>query len=423
MLLPDFLGRLLKRPRLVSSEEVGIRSVEKRRPAGGTRTVGPHFPSSCHLSCQLSSTFIIMSRRPKFPRFTLEQDIPLQVEVPDTLTSSSSSQSPPQSPPRTPTQSPFSCSSLSTSHEGVDVLHTPQTLYSSPSSSSVFDENSSIPEEETSESTSSGSTDENSSILEEETSESTLSGSTDTVFLPRVPLEKKATELVHFLLCKYQMREPITKADILDTVIKNYESHFTVIMEKASKCIEMVFGIEVKEMDPDIQSYEFVNLLDLTYDENPSDEQKLPKNGLLILVLGLIFLEDNCASEDKIWEFLNTIKVFAEKDHFIYGDSRQLLTRDWVQENYLVYRPVPNSDPPCHEFLWGPRAHAETSKMKVLQFFAKVTGNDLSSFSPWYEEALEDEKEKLQARIVPVDNSTIDPSPTDSSAPISSPES
>ena len=55
---------------------------------------------------------------------------------------------------------------------------------------------------------------------------------------------------------------------------------------------------------------------------------------------------------------------------------------------YLEYRQVAHSDPPRYEFLWGPGAHAETSKMKVLEFLAKVNDRVPSAFSSQYEEAL-----------------------------------
>nr|XP_019604616.1 PREDICTED: melanoma-associated antigen 10-like [Rhinolophus sinicus] len=53
----------------------------------------------------------------------------------------------------------------------------------------------------------------------------------------------------------------------------------------------------------------------------------------------------------------------------------------------------------------GPRAHAETSKMKVLKFFAKISGTNPTSFPHWYEEALRDERERAQPRA-DVDDTT-----------------
>lgn len=50
------------------------------------------------------------------------------------------------------------------------------------------------------------------------------------------------------------------------------------------------------------------------------------------------------------------------------------------------------------EFLWGARAHAETSKLQVLEFLAHLNDTLPSDYSPHYEEALQDEEERKQAR-------------------------
>jgi hypothetical protein len=97
-------------------------------------------------------------------------------------------------------------------------------------------------------------------------------------------------------------------------------------------------------------------------------------------MLGVIFIEGNCAPEENIWKFLKMMSMYAGKEHFVYGEPRKLITTDFVQQNYLEYRHVPFRDPPCYEFLWGPRAHAETTKMKVLEFLAKVKRSDPVSF-------------------------------------------
>ena len=95
---------------------------------------------------------------------------------------------------------------------------------------------------------------------------------------------------------------------------------------------------------------------------------------------------------------LSVMGVYAGREHFIYGEPRKLITEDWVKEEYLKYRQVANSDPPRYEFLWGPRAHAETSKMRVLEFLAKIHNTVPTAFPFYYEEALRDEEERAQAR-------------------------
>ncbi|XP_036695229.1 melanoma-associated antigen 9-like [Balaenoptera musculus] len=237
------------------------------------------------------------------------------------------------------------------------------------------------------------STSDRSSSIQEEEGTRSLQASVDTRSLLRELQDEKVADLLHFMVLKYRLKEPFTKAEMLKVVSKKYKNQFSVIFKKASKCLEVISGIDVKEVDPKIHSYVLVNSLDLTHDEMVSDDQSMPKNGLLVIILGVIFIEGNCAPEENIWDFLNMLGVYAGRKHFILGEPRKLITRDWVQENYLEYRKVPNSDPPRYEFLWGPRAYAETSKLKVLEFLAKIKGTDPISFSYWYEEALRDDEE------------------------------
>ncbi|KAK2083897.1 Melanoma-associated antigen 11 [Saguinus oedipus] len=206
-------------------------------------------------------------------------------------------------------------------------------------------------------------------------------------------IDEKMAELVHLLLHKYRVKEPITKAEMLETVIKNYEEYFPEIFRETSECMQLLFGIDMKEVDPISHSYVLVTSLGLSYDGILGDEQSMPKSGLLILVLGIIFMEGNCVPEEAMWEVLSDMEVYAGREHFLFGEPKKLLTQDWVEENYLVYRQVPGSDPACYEFLWGPRAHAETSKMKVLEYIANANGRDPTSYPSLYEEALRVEGE------------------------------
>ncbi|XP_058906629.1 melanoma-associated antigen B18-like [Kogia breviceps] len=215
----------------------------------------------------------------------------------------------------------------------------------------------------------------------------------------RDPLYMKVVLLVQFLLQKYQNKEPITKADMVKFVIKKYKYHFNEILKRASEHMELAFGLDLKEVDPTRHCYALVSKLDLTLNGTMNDEENMPKTGLLMIVLGVIFTKGNCAPEEEIWEVLNMMGVHAERKHFIYGDPKKVITEDLVQLKYLEYRQVANSDPLRYEFLWGPRAHAEVSKMKILEFLAKVHDTVPSAFPSWYEEALRDEEERAQARM------------------------
>ncbi|XP_061034213.1 melanoma-associated antigen 8-like [Eubalaena glacialis] len=330
--------------RLAEAQEERAQASLEERP------VGSHLPPSCLHFYLLPPTRVIMPRSPKHLRLTFEPGFQTLSDVQGLLIV------------QVPTAE---------EEEEEETASSPQSSFSSMS----------------------WSTSDRSSSIQEEEGTRSLQASVDTRSLLRELQDEKVADLLHFMVLKYRLKEPFTKAEMLKVVSKKYKNQFSVIFKKASKRLEVISGIDVKEVDPKIHSYVLVNSLDLTHGEMLSDDQSMPKNGLLVIILGVIFIEGNCAPEENIWDFLNMLGVYAGRKHFIFGEPRKLITRDWVQENYLEYRKVPNSDPPRYEFLWGPRAYAETSKLKVLEFLAKIKGTDPISFSYWYEEALRDDEE------------------------------
>lgn len=103
-------------------------------------------------------------------------------------------------------------------------------------------------------------------------------------------------------------------------------------------------------------------------------EVGVPKTGVLILILGAIFMKGNHATKQDIWDVLSMMQLYSGKKNYIFGEPNKLITKYFVEQEYLKYQKVANSDPAQFEFLWRPRAHAETTKIKVLEFLAKVHG-------------------------------------------------
>lgn len=206
-------------------------------------------------------------------------------------------------------------------------------------------------------------------------------------------LHQKVDELVGFLLFKYHTKELTTKAEML-SILKDYQDHFPMVFRRASEGMQLVLGLDVKEVDPSNHSYVLVPTLGLTYDGMLSDRPSMPKTGLLVLLLGLILLQaDFVAPEEVVWGALSKIDVCAGREHYIYGEPRELLTKVWVQEGYVEYRQVPHSDPARYEFLWGPRAYAETSKWQVLEHLHRVSEWDPMSFPSLSAEGVSDEEQ------------------------------
>ncbi|XP_039105815.1 melanoma-associated antigen 9-like [Hyaena hyaena] len=180
-------------------------------------------------------------------------------------------------------------------------------------------------------------------------------------------LNMKLTDLLAFLLVKYRTKQPTTQAEMLTVVSPDVQDQFPVIFHQACQYLLLVFGVDVKEVDPGEHSYVLDTILGLTCGGMLRGKQAMPTTSLLVVVLGVILLEDECAPEEEVWKVLGVLGVYDGREHIFYGDPRELLTEVWVQEGYLEYRQVPGSEPARYEFLWGPRAHAETSSVHVLQ--------------------------------------------------------
>lgn len=208
------------------------------------------------------------------------------------------------------------------------------------------------------------------------------------------PFAKKVGMLMNYMLEKYKMNEPIWKEDMLKIINKRYRAHFPKILKRVSKRMEMMFGLNLKQIKSGSRFYSLVSQLDLNNDGSHSSSEGYHTNALLLPVLGVIFMNGNSISEKEIWEFVNILGIYEGTNHLIFGDVKKLLTKDLVEEQYLEYRQVPNSDPPSYEFLWGPRARADVNKREVIKFLAKVNGACLCTFSEQYEKAMQEMDER-----------------------------
>ncbi|XP_012304331.3 LOW QUALITY PROTEIN: melanoma-associated antigen B5 [Aotus nancymaae] len=204
---------------------------------------------------------------------------------------------------------------------------------------------------------------------------------------------EKVGLLEEFLLYKFKMKQPILREDMLKIVSPKYQNQFAEILRKVSEHIEVVFAVDLKKVNPTHHLYDLVSKLKLPNNGRIHAGKGLPKTGLLMTLLSVIFLKGNCANEEDIWQFLNMMQICVGKKYYLYGEPRKLITQDFVKLKYLEYCQVPSSYPAHYKFLWVTRVYSETSKMKVLEYLAKVSNIAPGTFSSQYEEALMDEEE------------------------------
>ena len=204
------------------------------------------------------------------------------------------------------------------------------------------------------------SDEEDTSQDEEDSRSSDVSSSTENTYSDT--LNSMTSLLEQFLLHKYKMKQPIMKENMLKIIHPRYHNRFAEILKRAAEHSKAVDAVDLKEVDSTIHSYDLVSKLNLPNNGRVWDGRGLPKTGLLMTVLGVIFVKGNCAAEEDIWKFLNMMRVYAGRKHFIYGEPRKLITKDFVTMKYLEYRQVANGDPPRFEFLWAHKPMLKPAK-------------------------------------------------------------
>nr|XP_036861086.1 melanoma-associated antigen 10-like [Manis javanica] len=223
---------------------------------------------------------------------------------------------------------------------------------------------------------------------------------------PRIVIIDKVAHLVAFLLLKYLAVEPATtRAEMLEVLGQDHEDYFSLFFSCVSDCLQLAFGINMEEMDPSDHSYILVIALDITYSGKLRNDETLPMSSLLLLLLSIIFLEGGSVPEKKLWETLGILGIFPGREHVIFGDPRELIAQVWVQEQYLEYQQVPDSDPARFHLLWGPRAHVETKAVEVLDFWAKVKDSTANACLTWYKEDVGNQEGPGQGSIATTDDS------------------
>ncbi|XP_048191454.1 melanoma-associated antigen B4-like [Perognathus longimembris pacificus] len=210
------------------------------------------------------------------------------------------------------------------------------------------------------------------------------------------PIARKTRRLVQYLLEKYKSKERVTQADMLKVIKRKHKQHFPDMFRNARARMELVFSVELQEVGPNSQCYTLVSKFG-NVDANASGW--VPKTGLVMTLLGVIFMNGNHASEEEMWDFLNAFGIQAGRKHLIFGEPRKLITKDLVHDGYLEYRQVPNTIPARYEYLWGFRARAEITKMRVLEVLAKITDTVPKAFPLLYDEAIREQEGRGRDRI------------------------
>nr|XP_004667040.1 melanoma-associated antigen E2 [Jaculus jaculus] len=213
------------------------------------------------------------------------------------------------------------------------------------------------------------------------------------------PLEDRSIALVNFMRMKSQAEGCIRQSDMLE-FLREYSDQFPEILRRASAHLDRALGLNLRVLDPQTDTYNLISKRGPQTTDRLAETLDVPKAGLLALVLGHILLNGNRAREASIWDLLLKVDVSDEPQRInnLFGNTRTLLTTDFVRMRFLEYWPVYGTNPLEFEFLWGSRAHREITKMEALKFVAEAHDEEPWSWPEEYNKALEADKAKERSQ-------------------------
>ncbi|KAI8875054.1 MAGE protein, partial [Backusella circina FSU 941] len=202
------------------------------------------------------------------------------------------------------------------------------------------------------------------------------------------------------LACEFN-RKIIRRDDLNKKVLKDKTRLFHTVMSKAKTKLRIVFGMTLAEL-PVTKSlshtqmaatqtqtqvsqrggvtgsggggssgtYILQNILKEDYNEpqiiNRSDDEYI-KTGILYVVLGIIFANENQMLGAELYSHLDRLHVTqASTTH----DARDELISEFIKQKYLIKTKIneQQGDEPEYIFSWGPRAKVELPEQNIVEF-------------------------------------------------------
>lgn len=194
-----------------------------------------------------------------------------------------------------------------------------------------------------------------------------------TTSLTAAELEKKAKEVVKYLLLMEVKKVAVRKSDISKHVMKENGRQINAVLDKATKELHDVFGLSLVQVDRKTKTYALVSELDPeARAAHRYTERDLEKMALLMPILGLIFMSGNSIDDATLWHFLEKLGLSKEEFHPTFGPLEKFLKQEMSKEGYLTWTKIANVDPAQFSIEWGGRAEKEVSKMDCLQFVCDI---------------------------------------------------
>ena len=135
--------------------------------------------------------------------------------------------------------------------------------------------------------------------------------------------------------------------------------------------------------------------------------------GLLLVVLSVIYMNNGCVKQEDLFEFLKKLQLYDddttrrsfsvntvnERNEVKFGDVKSLIEDKWgKKQHYIHFYKDDTSEPdrPQNLYEWGERAHCEIKKSEILKFVAHIYNKNVDEFSEEYKKILNEEPDAFK---------------------------
>ncbi|KAM9180719.1 melanoma-associated antigen E2 [Dugong dugon] len=202
-------------------------------------------------------------------------------------------------------------------------------------------------------------------------------------------MNDKANDLVQLAINVTEELLPIHQDELLAHTGKEFEDVFPNILSRATLILDLFYGFSLIEVDTSEHIYLLVQQPESEQEQVMLESLGRPTQEYVMPILGLIFLMGNHVKESNVWNLLCRFGMDIGRKHAI--------TCKLMRQRYLECRLLSYCNPVEYELLWGPRAHLETTKMKALEYMARLYRKRPQDWPEQYREAVEDEEVRARS--------------------------
>lgn len=200
------------------------------------------------------------------------------------------------------------------------------------------------------------------------------------------------TALVRALIFRDQSKEPFKKCDIFRLAFPHTthkKDDANMLWKEAESKLKETFGLLLQPLDD--SHYGMMILIKEKRSPIIASNASLNPSihdGLLVVVLGVIFMSGGSLEENGLLDVLNKLDIDLNSQVLLPGNKKvafkDLLNSIWKKQLYIETNEIRNHKKTFH---WGPRAEIEICKQEILGLMARIMKSRPEQWREQYREA------------------------------------